>query len=684
MPVPPKLTPVRFSVSQSIARRIRGMLEVFFAIVVLLAVSPSYSWAQGTGCLPITASRSTLAEAQDFASSLPSYLHPEVRQSPNGFFAVTLNRQEFSQNGYSLSRLKEDGAIPRDAFCSSGKGFSEPLTKSLSPIEDDTAGTPRLTSVSALGAAADKVLPAAVIWFCAFVIICVLRFLFGKESPNKAFKSPAKDVEYPLIVKKILISEGQEIEAETEVAKFASAEAGAIHRPTVVLKSETAGVVSHLAVSRGETLKNRRVVYQLQGVKTPLAQLTMENMLTSMLASISILYVLSHPKWAAGITAGEFAFPNVTTAPLLTVLAGLVALLHVRRFGVPLSTLVACVPLIGMLAFFEQDPLTFSTPWGRYAEARKQEKARLVAYEQRLAEQVQAERQAELARLAQQLSETTQIAKEAEHKFVGRLKFACGDFADTFPGRFTWTIAKLEQGKERTENYVSCVRKQMRRDAPGFVKEHNRLAQKYSKLATRWWELSDSTMPPRILVPKISGDYIQGRIEQTIIQAKLDEYNKAYTAKIDLAKRNTREIEEEHRRRQNLALALAQWSAQNQRALDQQLSQMIYGVRPFSAPAYRPVTSGSGIPSTSSTAPVVTTSPTPKKRYRWASCDYADSFFPSALNCVMSDPRREPNTVILHRCAPDEKNCHRGVWGSVLTDMPDNLNEVLPPLGQDD
>lgn len=666
------------------ASRIKSTLATALVSLAILGMTPSLALPQGTTCLPITASRATLVEAQDFARSINKNLYPEVRQSPNGFFAITLNRQKFSENGYSLSRLKEKGAVPSDAFCSSGSGFSEPISKLVEAKQGEQAGNPLLHPMLNLASISDKTLLATVVWLCLFVLTIVLRFLLGGTCQNRTFKSPTKGADYPLTVKKVLISEGAEIGSGTEVARFVSSNANSIHRRTITLNSESAGVVEHVAISRGDILKTSRIVYSLQSAKTPLAKFMADNVLTSALASILVLYLLSHPKWAAEIVAGSFNWPTAIAQPHIILFAGVVALLHVWRFGPAISTLVALVPATAFLAFFELDPLKFSTPWDRYAEAREEERNLSIAEERRVAAQVEADRQAELLALTQQLSLIAQSAIENEHKFIGKLKFSCSAYSDTFPGRFSWTIAKLEQGKERTEKYVSCLRKYMRRGTPEFVQGHNSLALRYSKLATRWWKLSSSTMPPRALVSKISADYIEGRIEQTLVQAKLDEYNKTYKANIEVAERNTREMEEEQLRRQNLARALAQWSAQNQRMLDQQLSQMIYGVRPFSNPGYRSATGGGIANTTPSVAQVNTTSAPPKTKYRWASCDYADSNFSRALSCVSGHlGKREPNTKILYRCAPDEKNCHRGVWGSVLTDMPDNLNEVLPPLKQD-
>ncbi|GAA6165505.1 hypothetical protein NBRC116590_32090 [Pelagimonas sp. KU-00592-HH] len=285
--------------------------------------------------------------------------------------------------------------------------------------------------------------------------------------------------------------------------------------------------------------------------------------------------------------------------------------------------------------------------------------------------------------IERQMFEIHRIVMDNQGEFFGKLKSTCSETEEIYrPTREQWTIGLMERTKERAEEHVTCLRNYARKNAPSFVEENNFFAKQYSAASQRWWSMSGSTMPPRALVSELSVDFVRQRVEDTLVRETLSEYNRIYSENIETAKYNTREIEKEALRRENLARSLARLTAQNQRMLDQQLSQLIYGVRPSSSSTLQPVIRSGFVSTTSSVANGSSSNTTQKKQYRWASCDRTEGNLNSRLHCIMKPSHKiEPNTVYLHRCDVElEGHCHRGVFGGMTKDLPDDLNDVLPPL----
>ena len=77
-------------------------------------------------CAVVVASRPTLAEAQQYRAINTRYRISTIYLTQNGWYALVADTLPKEGASDMLTWRKENGLIPRDSFCSTGKGFVEP------------------------------------------------------------------------------------------------------------------------------------------------------------------------------------------------------------------------------------------------------------------------------------------------------------------------------------------------------------------------------------------------------------------------------------------------------------------------------------------------------------------------------------------------------------------------------
>jgi V8-like Glu-specific endopeptidase len=102
-------------------------------------VAGNYDLGSGR-CYLITASRPTLAEAEQFIGQwFRGRSDIEVFRSENGWFAVSAGILPKAESEGRLARLKAQGSVPQDSYCSSGNRFREKLLRTGSAGATDRA-----------------------------------------------------------------------------------------------------------------------------------------------------------------------------------------------------------------------------------------------------------------------------------------------------------------------------------------------------------------------------------------------------------------------------------------------------------------------------------------------------------------------------------------------------------------
>lgn len=100
---------------------------LFFCFLFSLAGTAFGQYVPTDRCAVVVASRPTLAEAQQYRAINTSYRISAIYLTQNGWYALVADTLPKDGAPDLLTWRKAKGLIPKDSFCSSGKGFVEPV-----------------------------------------------------------------------------------------------------------------------------------------------------------------------------------------------------------------------------------------------------------------------------------------------------------------------------------------------------------------------------------------------------------------------------------------------------------------------------------------------------------------------------------------------------------------------------